>query len=183
MAKIITAHRLEGEVERAREYVRVHIVFPAALLGLVFLVAGSAAIGYQFLAKSYGWATFLQSSGLLVAGALLGWGQTKYHQYLLREHPSHFATRMKLFEKRSSKASRRDAGIPTVEHPGRSLVPLGYLLGMAMLLGLAGLCAMYGEVYYVAAFLLPWAGFFWAKTFFWRRLIGGSQGRGGARAR
>jgi hypothetical protein len=52
-------------------------------------------------------------------------------------------------------------------------VPLGYVLGIGVLLGLSALSLSSGEVDKVAAVMMPWAGFFWAKLFFWRRVLRG----------
>lgn len=171
MTKLITARRLEGETEKAREYVKVHILFPSALLGLIFMVSGTAALLYQFFADTYSWRTFLQSTALLVAGGALGWGQTRYHKYLLREHPGHFAGRMRIFSRGGLRRAKKEPPGVALEHPGRNLVPLFYMLGIGVLCGASVLSSMLGQVYYVAAFLLPWAGFFWAKMFFWRGVL------------
>lgn len=171
MTKIITAKRLEGDTEKAREYVKAHIVFPSALLGLIFMVAGTAALAYQLMVETYSWRTFLATTGLLVVGGLVGWGQTRYHQYLLREHPGHFAGRMKLFTRSGLRRVKRESPIAPLEHPGRNLVPLGSVLGFSLLIGLSGLASFRGEVYYLAGFLMPWVGFFWAKTYFWRAIL------------
>ncbi len=171
MPKILTTKRIEGEAEKAKIYVRTHILFPSGLLGLIFMLSGTAALVYQFVGDSYGWRTFLESSGLIVAGGTLGWVQTRYHKYLLREHPGHFAGRMRTFSRTGLKRSKREASSPTLSHPGRNLVPFGYILGIVLLVGASALSSMFSQVYYVAAFLLPWAGFFWAKMFFWRGVI------------
>jgi hypothetical protein len=171
MPKIITAKRLDNETELAREYVKTHILFPSGLLGLVFMLAGTASLIYQFMVESYGWPTFAQSTGLLVAGGLLGWAQTRYHRYLLREHPAHFADRLRVFTRAAQKRARREPSPGQPAHRGQSLVPLYYALGVAGLLGASAAVATRGQVYYMAAFLLPWAGFFWAKMFFWRGIL------------
>ncbi|MGH7254937.1 MAG: hypothetical protein ACREI3_04095 [Nitrospirales bacterium] len=171
MPKIITAKRLEGETELAQTYVRSHILFPSAVLGLVMILSGIAALVYQFIADHYGTWTFLQSSGLMVAGMILGWIQTRYHRYLLREHPGFFANRMRTFSRSGLKRGKKDTSFPEVSHAGRNWVPVGYLGGFVVLVGVSALAALKGEVFYMAAFLLPWAGFFWAKMFFWRRVI------------
>jgi hypothetical protein len=108
---------------------------------------------------------------LLLIGGTLGWVQTRYHQYLLVEHPGHFAGRMRVFARRGAQRQKREGPEPSLNHPGRALVPWGYVLGVATILGAATLSTIRGQVYYIAAFLLPWAGFFWAKTFFWRRVL------------
>jgi hypothetical protein len=171
MPKIITAKRLDNEQELARQYVKTHILFPSGLLGLVLMLAGTASLLYQFVVESYGWPTFAQSTGLMVAGGLLGWAQTRYHRYLLREHPGHFADRLKVFTRAAQKRARRDPPSGQPMHRGQSLVPLYYALGILGLLGASAAAATRGQVFYMAAFLLPWAGFFWAKMFFWRGVI------------
>jgi len=171
MPKIITARRLEGESEQAREYVRTHIVLPSSVLGLVFMVAGMAALVYQFVYISYEWRTFVESIGLLLIGMLVGWAQTLYHQYLLRTFPGNFAGRLRLFTQNRAKRPRKEMKIAPIEHPRRNLVPLGYALGAVALFGAAAWSSMFGQTYYVAAFLLPWVGFFWAKVYFWRGVL------------
>ncbi|HZS12796.1 MAG TPA: hypothetical protein VFA38_11140 [Nitrospirales bacterium] len=171
MAKIISAHHHETEQEKAREYVKTFILFPAGLLGLIFMVAGSAAMLYQFFTSSYTWQTFLESTGLLALGGVLGWGQTKYHRYLLAAHPDHFASRMRGHARPGQKKPRKEAPSSSVAHPGRRYVPLAYLGGALLLLGAATATSIAGHTYALAAFFLPWAGFFWAKMFFWRGVL------------
>lgn len=171
MAKLVTTKRLEGEFDRAQEYVKTHILFPSSVLGLIFMVAGATALIYQFVLKIYGWQTFLQSTGLILVGAVLGWGQTRYHRYVLSEHPAYFAARMKTFGPARMKSAKRGSPASELQHPGRNLVPAFYVLGFVILFGIAGLASTYGEVFFVAAFTLPWAGFFWAKLYFWRDIF------------
>jgi hypothetical protein len=171
MPKIITTRRLEGESEKAREYVRTHIVLPSSVLGLIFMVAGMAALVYQFLYISYDWRTFAESAGLLLTGMLFGWAQTRYHHYLLREFPGTFAGRFRLFAQNRAKRPRKAMTVPPIEHPRRNLVPLGYALGAAVLFIAAAMSSTLGQTYYVAAFLLPWVGFFWAKVYCWRGVL------------
>ncbi len=175
MPKIITAKRLEGETEQAREYVKTHILFPSGVLGLILLIAGTGSLVYQFMFEAYGWKTFLESTVLLLAGALIGWAQTRYHKYVLREHPGYFAGRLRTFTRTGPKRSKREAPASELRHWGRNWVPLYYLLGAGALLGASLASSILGQVYYMAAFLMPWAGFFWAKMFFWRGLL--TQGR------
>lgn len=174
MPKIITARRLEGETERAQDYVKTHILFPSGLLGLILIVAGTLSLAYQLMAQTYNWRTFLESTGLLLCGMLLGWVQTRYHQYLLREHPEHFAGRMRTFSRIGRSRSKRESLTAPLDHRWRSFVPLGYFLGIGTLLGVSALSSTAGHVYAVTAFLMPWAGFFWAKLFFWRGVLTGS---------
>jgi hypothetical protein len=173
MAKIITAKRLQGETDKAQEYVKTHILFPSGLLGLICILTGGASLVYQFISEDYRWGagTFLQSSGLILVGMLLGWGQTRYHRYLLREFPAHFAERMKLFSRAGPRRGKKDTSSPPLEHRGRRFVPFFYLLGASVLLTFSILATIAGGLYYLAAFLLPWAGFFWAKLFFWRGVL------------
>jgi hypothetical protein len=171
MPKIITAKRLQGETEKAQEYVKTHILFPSGLLGLICILTGTASLVYQFIVETYSWTTFLQSSGLIVIGALLGWLQTRYHQYLLQRFPAYFAERMKLFTRGTPRRGKKDSAAPPLEHRGRAFVPFFYLLGAIALIALSTVAAIAGDVFYMAAFLLPWAGFFWAKLFFWRGIL------------
>ena len=171
MPKLITARRLEGEAEKAREYVKTHILFPSGLLGLIFMISGMASLVHQFFIETYSWHTFLESTALLFVGGLLGWTQTRYHKFLLREHPEHFANRMKTFVRTRRSRPKREGAPAPVTHRGQTLVPFGYLAGCLLLFGASALSSMVGHVYYAAAFLLPWAGFFWAKLFFWRGVL------------
>ncbi len=174
MPKIITSRRQEGEADKAREYIRAHILFPSGILGLIFIISGTASLGYQFFVETYSWHTFLESTALLVIGGTLGWGLTRYQKFILLDYPEYFANRMKTFARTKRRRSKREA--PSVSHRGRGLVPLGYLLGILLLLAASALSALFGHVYYTAAFLLPWAGFFWAKLFFWRGVMRPSAG-------
>jgi len=172
MPKIITAKRREVESDRAREYVRTHILLPSGLLGLIFMVAGTAALIYQFMTEPYGWRPFIETCALLLTGITAGWAQTRYHQYLFRTHPAHFAGRMQLFSRKTLRRSKREALVQQpLAHPGRGLVPWAYLVGILGILGLSLATAVLGHVYYAAAFFMPWAGFFWAKMFFWRNVL------------
>jgi hypothetical protein len=175
MPKIITVKRREGESDRAREYVRTHILIPSALLGLIFVVAGTAALLYQFMTEPYGWGPFLETTALLLTGLAFGWAQTRYHRYLLREHPAHFAGRMRLYSKTPLKRTKREPPVQQVRHPGRRLVPWAYLAGILSILGASTATATFGHLYYIAAFFLPWVGFFWAKLFFWRGALKGNK--------
>jgi hypothetical protein len=169
--KIITAKRRETDVDRAQEYVRTHILLPSALIGMVFMIAGALALIYQFMSETFGWHPFAETSGLLAVGIMAGWGQTLYHRFLLQHYPSFFANRMKLFSRGPLKRPKRDTVVQTIEHPGRNWVPLAYVGGILLLLSASFAAAAYGHLYFVAAFFMPWAGFFWAKMFFWRKVL------------
>ena len=172
MPKLVTVQRHEQEIEKAHEYVKRHILVPSSLLGLICVVSSAATLVYQFMTEAYGVRAFEETMGLLAAGVLLGWGQTRYHRYLLQSFPGHFAARMRAHERTGPKKPKKDVAAVLLEHPGRSLVPLGYVLGAGILLGLSGFSIFSGYVDKVAAVMMPWAGFFWAKLFFWRKVLG-----------
>lgn len=106
-----------------------------------------------------------------MSGVGLGAAQTLYQRYLLREFPEVLAARMKegLGRQRGKLKKRSDA--TTIEHPGRQFVPLAYLFGVMMLVGGTIATSVYGRVSMVPAILMPWAGFYWARLFLWRRVI------------
>jgi hypothetical protein len=171
MPKVITARRQDDETDKAHEFVKTNILFPASLLGLIAIVVGVIALGVQLWSGTYGWETFTYSSGLIVAGVLLGLLHTKYQQYLLREFPGYFANRMKAFTHRSIRKAKKVVTDNDIEHRGRGLIPLWYFLGIVMFFTLSGLAVASGFIEPVAAFALPWAGYFWAKMFFWKGLV------------
>jgi hypothetical protein len=172
MAKLITPRREENLTERAQEYIRVHLLFPSAMLGLILLIAGTMALGYQYLADIYGGRTFVYSTALFLLGALAGWGQSRYHRYLLKETPEYFAGRLRAFSSHDRRFKRKEPVMVTVDHPGRKWVPLWYGLATAALLGASSLATASGHVYAVAAYLLPWSGFFCSRIYAWRELWG-----------
>jgi len=171
MPKLITTRRVENEIDLARKYAKTHILFPSALLGALFMLVGTATLIYQFAVETYNWKTFAESTGLLLLGGLLGWVQTRYHRYVLREDPGYFAGRLRTFSKTGPKRSKKEPPVQPVEHAGSRLVPILYVAGIALLLGVSSACAMAGDVDYMAAFLMPWGGFFWSKMFFWRGVL------------
>lgn len=172
MAKLISPHREVSIAGKAREYLRTHVVFPSALLGLILLVASTMGLGYQYLAKTYDGSTFIQSTGLALVGALVGWGQCRYHRYLLVHYPESLANRLRAFSKKDQSKSRKQWPMVEVEHVGRKWVPLWYLAGVLLLLGLSFAAAAWGAVYAVSAYLLPWTGFFCARVYTWKELWG-----------
>ena len=178
MAKVITTKRLEGEVDKAHEYIRTHILFPSGLLGLLAMVVGILALIYQLIVGTYALETFTFSSGLLLLGVIVGWGLTKYQQFLLRDYPAYFASRMKTATQRSLRKAKKPVADVIIDHKGRGLIPLGYVIGIILFLGLSALCVMSGFLDGMAAFALPWAGFFWAKMFFWKGIISPTMKKG-----
>ena len=171
MPKIITAKRQEGETDKAHEFVRTYILMPSSLMGLIAMLVGVLALGYQLLVGTYAWETFVYSSALLVVGVLLGIGHTKYQQFLLREFPGYFANRMKTYAQRSLHKARKSSSDVYIEHRGRGLIPVAYFVAIAGMLTLSGFVMSTGFLDGIPSFFLPWAGYFWAKLFFWKGLV------------
>ncbi len=172
MPKLVPQWREKDIQEQARYYVRSYILFPAGVVGLVCMIAGVGALGYQFVTtSSYTAATFWQSSGLIVVGAFCGWIQTRYHRYLLAKFPEVFAARLRTAVRQQGRKAKAEPGQVSIEHPGRRLVPVAYGAGLVLLWGVSAATIMYGQVDAVPAFVMPWAGFYWAKLFFWRGTV------------
>lgn len=162
-----------GDIQtQARHYVRTYILLPSGFLGLICMLGGIGALGYQLVASgSYTWTTFMASSTLLLVGGLCGWLQTRYHRYLLDTMPSVFAARMRTAVQRTQRKAKAEPLIPTIAHRGRALVPLAYVAGAGLLVGSALWASVYGAVDAIPAILMPWAGFYWSKLFFWRGVV------------
>ena len=176
MPKLITAHHPEQVAQQAKEYVRTFILFPSGIVGLLCLIGGIVGLGYQWISTdTYSWSTFASSSMLILVGLVLGIAQTSYHRFIFTKFPEVFAARMATRMKQRAVGSRtrqkKELPEPSIEHPGRQLIPVAYLLGIALLVGAGVAAIMYGEVHPVPALLMPWAGFYWAKLFLWRRVI------------
>ena len=171
MAKVITTKRLEGDIDKAHDYIRTHILFPSSLLGLIAMVVGVLGLLYQLIMGTYGWETFSFSSGLLLVGVIVGWGVTKYQKFILREYPTFFSSRRKTTAQRSFRKLKKSGPEVSLDHRGRGLIPFFYLVGIATFIGLSVACIYSGALDGVPAFALPWAGFFWAKMFFWKGVI------------
>lgn len=170
--KLVNVHHPQHTMQQAQEYVKTYILMPSGLLSLICMIGAVGGLGYQWLSTdSYIWDTFYQSSGLFISGIGLGALQTLYQRYLLRKFPEVLAARMKegLNRQRGTLTKRSEA--TTIEHPGRQFVPLAYLLGTMMLIGGTIAASAYGRVSMVPALLMPWAGFYWARLFLWRRVI------------
>ena len=170
--KLINVHQPQHAMQLAQEYVKTYILMPSGLLSLICMIGAVGGLGYQWLSTdSYTWDTFYQSSGLFISGIGLGALQTLYQRYLLRKFPEVLAARMKegLNRQRGTLTKRSEA--TTIEHPGRQFVPLAYLLGAMALIGGTIAASVYGRVSIVPALLMPWAGFYWARLFLWRRVI------------
>jgi hypothetical protein len=170
--KLITIHHPEQVAQQAREYVRTYILFPSGIVGLLCLVGTIGGLVYQLLASdSYTWTTFYFSSGLIALGIMIGTGQTSYHRYLYKQFPEALAARMRLAPGKQKGKPKKDSPQETIDHQGRNLVPLAYMVGIVMLVGSSIAAIIYGQVEAIPAFLMPWAGFYWAKLFLWRRVI------------
>ncbi|MBM4137981.1 MAG: hypothetical protein FJ244_00630 [Nitrospira sp.] len=176
MPKLITAH-YPGQVDKqAREYVRTFILFPSGIVGLFCLVSGIGGLGYQWMATdTYSWTTFAASSMLILVGVVLGIAQTSYHRFIFAKFPEVWAARMSARMKQRAGGNRvrmkKETPAQSIEHPGRQLIPVAYLAGVALLVGSGVAGIVYGEVHPIPAVLMPWAGFYWAKLFLWRRVI------------
>jgi hypothetical protein len=159
-------------MQQALEYVKTYILLPSGFLGLICLVGSVGGLGYQlFATDSYTWDTFYQSSGLFLSGIGLGAAQTLYQRYLLREFPEVLAARLRAGLNRQKGKIKKQSEPPDIEHSGRQLIPVAYVLGIGLLVGSAIAAFSYGRVQMIPALLMPWAGFYWAKLFLWRRVI------------
>ncbi|MEQ1793757.1 MAG: hypothetical protein ABL970_06145 [Nitrospira sp.] len=168
MPKLITVQRPEQITRQAQDYVKTYILIPSGLVGLVSMLGGVAGLGYQLFATDlYTWQTFLQSTGLIVFGVALGFAQSRYHFYLLQAFPDVLAARIRSATKKGKK-SVKEGEPPQLAHPGKQFVSAAYLLGTGVVLGASWLAISRGQVMIVPAVLLPWAGFYWARLFFWR---------------
>ena len=172
MPKLVTVLRPEKIEEQARYYIQSYILYPAGAIGLVCLVGGVGSLGYQLLAHhSYTWLTFLASSGLLVVGALCGWGQSRYHRYLFANFPELYAARMRTAVAQRSKKAKAEPEVPSIEHPGRGFVTAISIAGAALIFGGSAAAIVFGDLDLLPALFVPWAGFYWAKLFCWRGVV------------
>jgi hypothetical protein len=170
--KLVTVDHPQQTMQQAQEYVKTYILMPSGLLGLICLIGSVGGLGYQLLATdSYTWDTFYQSSGLFLSGTGLGAAQTLYQRYLLKEFPNVLAARMRQGLNRQKGKVKKGSEPPDIDHPGRQLVPFVYVLGTVLLVGSAIAAFSYGRVQMIPALLMPWAGFYWARLFLWRRVI------------
>jgi len=172
MAKLVKGWRNEDIHAQARHYVRTYILLPSGFLGLICVLGGIGTLGYQLMASStYTLATFMTSTALLLLGGLCGWVQTRYHRYLFETVPEVFAARMRSAVQRSHRKIKAASTIPPIVHRGRSFVPVAYGVGGGLLLSASGWAIMQEVMDAVPAILMPWAGFYWSKLFFWRGIV------------
>jgi hypothetical protein len=172
MAKLVKEWR-SGDIQtQARHYVKTYILLPSGFLGLICMLGGIGTLGYQLIASaSYTVTTFTISSSLLALGGFCGWLQTRYHRYLFETVPEVFAARMRTAVQRTHRKAKINPVVPPIEHRGRKLVPLAYVAGAGLLLGTSLWAIMSGAMDGVPAMLMPWAGFYWSKLFFWRGVV------------
>lgn len=172
MARLVTVRRPEEIKQQAQEYVKSYILFPSGLVGLICLIGGVGGLGYQLVASgSYTWDTFYQSSALIVLGLLTGVAQTRYHQFLLKRFPEVFAARLRMASMKRGAKAKKEPQLRGIDHAGRQFVPLVYAMGAVLLIGSAFAAFTYGQVSMLPALLLPWAGFYWARLFVWRKVV------------
>ena len=161
MPKLVTVKQQEGQDAKATAYVKAYILFPAGILGLVSMVGGVGALGYQLIATdTYTWETFLQSSGLLVLGGVLGWLQTTYHRWILRHRPEVFAARMRQPTIKKGGRPKRDGGSTQDSPSGSPWAPVAYMAGLALLLFGSTVGVVYGAVYPSPRISCPGQDFF-----------------------
>lgn len=166
MPKIITPKKGEVEQRRAGEFIKTTQLVPAAMFGLVSLVLGYGAVIYLFIKKD-AMPVVLDSSVLLVVGAVVGLAHGIYRGYLFRVFPDHFASKQLRREMiRSGKVRKIDA-IDPIDHPGRGFVILLYFVLFGVFIWLAFVYS--AKLNTVAALFLPLAGFFNARFFYWKR--------------
>jgi hypothetical protein len=172
MPKLVKEWRSDDIRTQARHYIKTYILLPSGFLGLLCMLGGMGALGYQLIASgTYSMATFVTSSALLLLGGLCGWVQTRYHRYLFDTVPGVFAARMRMAVQRSQRKAKSEPIVPGIDHRGRKLVPMAYLAGISLLLGSSFFAINYGSVEAIPALLVPWAGFYWSKLFFWRGVV------------
>lgn len=172
MAKLVKEWRSEDIRTQARQYVKTYILLPSGFLGLVCMLGGIGTLGYQLIASdTYTWTTFTTSSALLLLGGLCGWLQTRYHRYLFETVPGVFAARMRTAVQRTQRKPKAETAAPSITHRGRALVPVAYVAGIGLLMGSSLWAIVYGSMDGVPAILMPWAGFYWSKLFFWRSVV------------
>lgn len=173
MPKLVTVLRPEKIQEQARIYVKSYILMPSGVVGLVCMLGGLGSLGYQLLANhTYTWVTFLASSGLIGVGAFCGWAQTRYHRYLLANFPEVYAARMRTAVTRHTKKAKAEPEVPSIDHAGRGFVPVISVAGAALIFGASTAAMLQGDLDPLPAVLMPWAGFYWAKLFGWRGIVG-----------
>jgi hypothetical protein len=122
-------------------------------------------------AKNYVKAYILFPSGILgLISMVAGTGALGY-RYILHHYPEVFAGRMRPVAAKRSGRARKESPVSTPQAPGAKWIPLAYVAGMGILFAASSASMQLGQVHPVAAYLMPWGGFFWAKLYFWRAVI------------
>jgi hypothetical protein len=172
MPKLVKEWRSEDIQTQARHYVRTYILLPSGFLGLICMLGGIGSLGYQLIGSgTYTSTTFAASSALLALGGVCGWLQTRYQRYLLQTVPEVFAARMRTAVQRTQRKAKSDPAIPPIQHRGRKLLPVAYVVGAGLLLSASLWAIQHGSLDGIPAILMPWAGFYWGKLFFWRGVV------------
>ena len=82
-----------------------------------------------------------------------------------------FAARLQQPTVSKSGKPKRESAASQEQASGSPWAPGAYMVGLAILLAGSMLSVLYGVVHPIAACFLPWAGFFWAKLFFWKSVL------------
>ena len=171
MPKLVSVKQQEGHDARATAYIKACMLFPAGILGLISMLGGVGGLGYQLIATdTYSWTTFLESSGLLLLGEC--WGGCR-PRTIAGSRP---IVRRFLPNACGSLRSRRAANRNgKAEKSGVAhRIPMGSWRlygGFGLVVSGSTIAVLYGAVHPIPACFLPWAGFFWAKLFFWKSLL------------
>jgi len=170
MPKIVTAKRREGEIERARLYLKSRLMFPTIPLGMVALLAGYGGVAMMWFQDELTPGALLGSTLLFAFGAVLGWAHARYERYLVQACPEYLAQKHKFLQAvKELKRAKRDVPSAPPDHGRRRLVLAAYAVGLCAQLGITAYYLDQLGVY--PAFFLPWAGYFNAKVIAWRGLF------------
>jgi fatty acid desaturase len=70
-----------------------------------------------------------------------------------------------------SKKAKAEPEVPSIEHPGRGFVTGISIAGAVLIFGASAAAIIRGDLDWLPALLVPWAGFYWAKLFSWRGVV------------
>jgi small-conductance mechanosensitive channel len=170
MPKIITSRYRESEVERARQYIKVRLMLPTIPMAMVTLLTGYGGLAMMWFEDRLTASALISGTLLFVTGAVLGWAHVQYERYLVRTAPEYLARKQKLLDAAQQyRRPKTDLTSGGLQHKGRRLVVLAYVLGIGGMLALS--VSVVDRLGIYAAFFLPWAGYFNAKVIFWRSLF------------
>ncbi len=166
MPRIITARKAEAERGRADQYIKNAVLIPAALLGLVALLLGYGAVVYLFFVRE-ALPIVVDSSTLLITGAIIGLGHALYQGFLFRTYPDHFARKQRRRDLIRAGNVRKLEVVDPIAHPGRGLIITAYI---GLFSGFIWLAFVYSSrLNPLAAICLPLAGFYNARFLYWKR--------------